>query len=179
MSRIGKKPVAIPSGVEVKLEGRKVMVKGPKGSLEYQLLPEVDVEVADGFVKVTRKRDDRTGRTRHGLTRALIANMITGVEKGYQRVLLISGVGYRADKSGNKLVLQLGFSHKVEMGIPPGIEVDLPAADRIVVKGIRKELVGQFAAKIRALRPADPYKAKGVTYEGERIIRKAGKKAVG
>jgi len=179
VSRIGKKPVAIPQGVDVKLAGQTVVVQGPQGKLEYNLLPEVAVEVADGQVRVKRLRDDRTGRARQGLTRALIANMITGVGKGFERTLVISGVGYRAEKAGQNLVLQLGFSHKVEMAIPAGLQVEVPAADRVVVKGIENEKVGQFAAKIRALRPADPYKAKGVTYEGEQIKRKAGKKAVG
>ena len=175
MSRIGKLPVEIPAGVEVKLSGNTLTVKGPKGELVRELHPEMKIEVQDNAVVVTRPSDKKEHRSLHGLTRTLIANMVEGVTKGYQRNLEIVGVGYRAAKQGNKLVLTVGYSHPVEITPEDGLEIEVPAPTKIQVKGIDKEKVGQLAANIRKVRPPEPYLGKGIRYEGERIIRKAGK----
>ncbi|MBI3976099.1 MAG: 50S ribosomal protein L6 [Armatimonadetes bacterium] len=175
MSRIGKAPVAIPAGVEVKVDGSRVWVKGPKGQLERAFHPDVQIRVADQTVLVARATDQRQHRALHGLTRALLANMVRGVTAGYRVDLEIQGVGYRAAKQGNALVLSVGYSHPVEIAAPEGIAFDVPAPTRIVVTGIDRERVGQVAARIRAVREPDPYKGKGIRYAGERIKLKPGK----
>ncbi len=175
MSRVGRLPIPIPSGVDVKVAGGTVSVSGPKGKLERTVHPEMRVALDGGRVVVTRENDDRFHRALHGLTRALLANMIQGVTKGYQVELEIQGVGYRALKQGQRLTLQVGFSHPVELTPPPGVTLEAPQPNRIVVGGIDKELVGQMAASIRAIREPDPYKGKGIRYAGERVRRKAGK----
>jgi large subunit ribosomal protein L6 len=175
MSRIGKIPIEIPSGVEVQLEGNTIRVKGPKGTLERKLHPEMQVNIEDGRVVVNRPSDEKKHRSLHGLTRTLIANMVQGVTQGFEKRLEIHGVGYRAAKQGNKLVLSMGFSHPVEFDTPPGMEIEVPAPTRITVRGIDKEKVGQLAAEIRAVRKPEPYLGKGIRYEGEYVRRKAGK----
>ena len=178
MSRIGRRPVAIPSGVTVRCESGRISVKGPKGALEGPLPGGVDVEVADGQAKIARSGDDGPTRALHGLTRAALANMITGVTKGFVRELEIQGVGYRAEVKGKKLVMALGFSHPVEMAIPEGLSVSVQE-NRIKVEGSDRERVGQFASDVREVRPPEPYKGKGIRYVGERVRRKVGKAAVG
>ena len=176
MSRIGRLPIDIPAGVEVKIEeGNKVTVKGPKGTLEKCLPVEMTIKQEDNQVVVTRPNDLKKMKSLHGLTRSLIANMITGVSEGYEKKLEINGVGYRAAKQGNKLALTLGFSHPVEMEAPAGITIDVPAPNKIVVSGADKEVVGAVAADIRKWRKPEPYKGKGIRYEGEVVRRKAGK----
>ncbi|HHW73052.1 MAG TPA: 50S ribosomal protein L6 [Firmicutes bacterium] len=175
MSRIGRAPIKIPAGVEVTLNGSLIEVKGPKGQLSRELHPEMNVQVLDGSIVVTRPSDEKEHRSLHGLTRALIANMVKGVTEGFSRNLEIVGVGYRAAKQGNKLVLTVGYSHPVEMEPAPGIEIEVPAPTKITVKGIDKELVGQTAANIRDVRRPEPYLGKGIRYEGEKVRRKAGK----
>ncbi len=176
MSRIGRQPVAIPAGVEVKIaEGNNISVKGPKGTLERTLVPEMTVEVNGSEVVVTRPNDLKKMKSLHGLTRTLIYNMIVGVTEGYEKKLEINGVGYRAAKQGNKLVLSLGYSHPVEMEDPEGIESVVEGQNVIIVKGMSKEDVGQYAAEIRFKRPPEPYKGKGVKYADEVIRRKEGK----
>ena len=176
MSRIGKLPVAIPSGVEVKLEdGNVITVKGPKGTLTRKLVDDLTIEVSATEVTVTRPSDLKRYKQLHGLTRTLIANMVEGVTNGYKKILEINGVGYRAAKSGNKLTLTLGYSHPVEMVDPEGITTTLEGNNKIIVEGIDKEKVGQFAAEIRTKRPPEPYKGKGIKYSTEVIRRKVGK----
>ena len=176
MSRIGKQPVAIPAGVTVKIEGGNVVtVKGQKGELTRQFAHELTIKEEDGHVIVTRPNDLKREKSLHGLTRTLIHNMITGVSEGYQKVLEVNGVGYRAAKQGKKLVLNLGYSHPVEMEDPDGIETVCDGQNKIIVKGISKEKVGQYAAEIRMKRPPEPYKGKGIKYEAETIRRKVGK----
>jgi large subunit ribosomal protein L6 len=175
MSRIGKAPIPIPAGVEAEIEGATVRIKGPKGSLTRHISPKMSVSIEDGSIIVSRPNDGKEARSLHGLTRTLIANMVKGVTEGFEKTLLISGTGYRAVQQGNKLVLGMGLSHPVEMVPPDGIEIEVPSPSRIVVKGIDKELVGQISANIRAVRPPEPYKGKGIRYEGERIRMKAGK----
>lgn len=175
MSRIGKQPVPIPNGVQVQVDNGTVRVKGPKGELQRKIHPEMKVETADGQIWVRRPSDSKEHKSLHGLTRTLVANMVKGVTEGYVKELEIRGVGYRAAKQGNKLVLNVGFSHPVEVEPPPGIEFELPAPTRVTVKGIDKELVGQVAANIRAVKEPEPYLGKGIMYVGERIRRKAGK----
>lgn len=175
MSRVGRLPIPIPGGVDVAVADHTVRVKGPKGSLQRTVHPDMTVVVADGRVTVARPTDGRFHRALHGLTRALLANMVRGVTQGYSVQLEIQGVGYRAQKQGQKLAIQLGFSHPVELDPPAGITLEAPQPTRIVVSGIDKELVGQTAAGIRALREPDPYKGKGIRYLGERVRRKAGK----
>ncbi len=178
MSRIGVMPISIPNGVEVKLnENNYMVVKGPKGSLEDQLSRDMNIEIKDGEITVIRPTNNKKHKSLHGLTRTLIANMIVGVTNGYAKNLEIVGVGYRAQKQGKKLVLNLGFSHPVEMEDPEGIEVEVPSNTKITVKGINKQKVGNYAAVIRALRKPEPYKGKGIRYEGERVRRKEGKTA--
>ncbi len=175
MSRVGRLPIPIPSGVEVGVSDGTVSVKGPRGALERTVHPDVRVAVDGARVIVTRQSDGRFQRALHGLTRALIANMVEGVTKGFQIELEIQGVGYRAQKQGPRLTLQVGFSHPVEITPPAGVTLDAPAPNRIVVSGADKELVGQMAARIRATREPDPYKGKGIRYLGERVRRKPGK----
>ncbi|MGI6559297.1 MAG: 50S ribosomal protein L6 [Limnochordia bacterium] len=175
MSRIGRMPVVIPPGVEVELSGRTLTVKGPKGQLSRELHPEMKLEVVDGNIIVSRPTDNKRHKSLHGLTRSLVANMVEGVVKGYEKNLVISGVGYRAAKQGTKLVLTVGYSHPVEIEPPAGIDIEVPAPTRITVRGIDKEMVGEIAAKIRAVRKPEPYLGKGIRYENEQIRRKAGK----
>ena len=176
MSRIGRMPIAVPAGVTVTVEeGNKVTVKGAKGELVRQLAHELTIEQKDGEIHVSRPNDLKRIKALHGLTRTLIHNMIVGVSEGYQKVLEVNGVGYRAAKQGNKLVLNLGYSHPVEMIDPEGIETVLDGQNKIIVKGISKEKVGQYAAEIRSKRGPEPYKGKGIKYDYERIIRKVGK----
>jgi len=179
MSRIGRLPVPIPSGVEVKVAGRKITVKGPKGTLGWEFPRRVEVAVEENAVRVTRQRADRESRERHGLARALINNMVTGVTTGFVKKLEIVGVGYSARVQGDKLVMQIGFSHPVEIEIPGSLTVECPDATHITVSGIDKQEVGQLAADIRRVRKPEPYKGKGIRYEGEMVRRKAGKAFVG
>ncbi len=176
MSRIGRKPITVPSGVEVKIDDNNIVtVKGPKGSLEQQISKDLTIDLNEGELAVTRPTDNKKHRSLHGLSRTLINNMIIGVTEGYSKKLEIVGVGYRALKQGDKLVLNLGFSHPVEMIDPEGLEVEVPNQTEILVKGINKQLVGNYAAKIRAWREPEPYKGKGVRYSGEVVRRKEGK----
>ncbi len=175
MSRIGRKPIPIPQGVEVKVEGEQVLVKGPKGALSQKIPFEIEVKVLDGEVKVDRKVETRRARALHGLMRSLIANMVQGVTQGFEKRLEIVGVGYRAQLEGRTLRLALGYSHPVLYPIPEGIEIEVPQPTKIVVKGIDKQKVGQVAAEIRALREPDSYKGKGIRYEGEVVRLKVGK----
>ena len=176
MSRIGKMPIAIPDGVNVEIaENNKVTVKGPKGTLERTLPAEMNIEIKDGQVLVERPNDLKRSRSLHGLTRTLVNNMVVGVSQGYEKVLEINGVGYRASKSGNVLTLQLGYSHPVEMTDPEGVESVCETQTKIIIKGIDKEKVGQYAANIREKRPPEPYKGKGIKYADEHIRRKVGK----
>jgi large subunit ribosomal protein L6 len=177
MSRVGQAPVPVPDGVDITIDARRIRVKGPKGELERVLPEEISVERVDGELRVSRATETREVRALHGLSRSLIANMVTGVTQGYEKRLEIHGVGYRATKQGNGIELAVGFSHSLRKAAPPGIEFDVPAPTRITVRGIDKELVGQVAAEIRAIRKPEPYKAKGIRYEGEYIRRKAGKAA--
>ena len=176
MSRIGRLPIDIPAGVEVKIEeGNKVTVKGPKGTLEKCLPVEMTIKQEDNQVVVTRPNDLKKMKSLHGLTRSLIANMITGVSEGYEKKLEINGVGYRAQKKGKEITFNLGFSHPVVMTDPEGIETTVDGTNVIIVKGISKEKVGQYAAEIRAKRAPEPYKGKGIKYSDEVIRRKVGK----
>jgi large subunit ribosomal protein L6 len=177
MSRVGQAPIPIPSGVEVKVDARTVHVKGPKGELTRQVPEAISVEQTDGELRIKRAGEAREVKALHGLTRSLIANMVQGVTEGYEKRLEIHGVGYRATKQGNALELTVGLSHTVRKEAPSGIEFEVPTPTRITVRGVDKELVGQTAAEIRAIRKPEPYKAKGIRYEGEYIRRKAGKAA--
>ena len=180
MSRIGRLPVAIPAGVEVTVaEGNVVTVKGPKGTLERALPTEMEIKVEDGHVVVSRPNDLKKMKSLHGLTRTLIFNMVEGVTNGYAKTLEIEGVGYRAAKQGKNLVMNLGYSHQVIMPEIDGITIDVPQPNKIVINGIDKQAVGQFAAEVREKRPPEPYKGKGIRYAGERIIRKEGKAGKG
>ncbi len=175
MSRIGRLPIAIPSGVTVKIEDNLVAVKGPKGELSRKINKDMKIEMEDGQLTVSRPTDEKEHRAMHGLSRTLINNMVVGVSAGYSKTLEIAGVGYRAAKAGDKLNLTLGFSHPVVVEPPQGINFEVPAPNRIVINGINKETVGAIAAQIRTLRKPEPYKGKGIKYEGEHIRRKAGK----
>lgn len=175
MSRIGKLPVPIPAGVEVKLNGNEISVKGPKGTLNRSLHGDMNIAVEEGQIVVTRPSDVKQHRALHGLTRALIANMVNGVTKGYEKSLDLVGVGYRAAKQGKNLVLTVGYSHPVEIDPGDGLEIEVPAPNKIIVKGIDKEKVGMLAANIRAVREPEPYKGKGIKYTDEFIRRKVGK----
>ena len=177
MSRIGKKPVQIPAGVEVTVNGNTCIVKGPKGTLEQDFHEEIGVEVVENQVIVTRANDERTARAQHGLTRALIQNMVTGVSEGFTKSLELAGVGYRVQLKGTALDFSLGYSHPVVIEQPDGITFEVPDNTHINVKGIDKQQVGQVAAEIRAKRPPEPYKGKGIHYVGEHIRRKLGKAA--
>ncbi len=179
MSRIGKQPVALPAGVEVKVdENNIVTVKGPKGELQQQISKLIKIEQEEGVLKVSRSSDTKEPRCQHGLARTLIANMVEGVTNGFEKKLELVGVGYKADKSGKKLTMNLGYSHPVIMVDPEGITVEVPEPTKIVVKGNNKELVGNYAADIRAWRKPEPYKGKGVRYEGEKVRKKEGKSGV-
>lgn len=179
MSRIGLRPVELPAGVEITVgENNLVTVKGPQGQLQEQLSSLITIEVKENVVTVSRDSDAKEKRAQHGLARTLIANMVEGVAKGYEKKLEMQGVGYRAEKKGDTLVLNLGFSHPVEMKDPEGITTDVTSATEIVVKGIDKALVGNYAANIRKLRKPEPYKGKGIRYAGERVRRKEGKAGV-
>jgi len=179
MSRVGKKPIPIPPGVTVTIEAPQVTVKGPKGTLSRSLHPTCRVEEEDGHLVVTRSSDDRINRSMHGLTRALLANMVAGVSTGFAKDLEIVGVGYKAEVKGKTLVLSLGFSHPVNYAVPEGISIETPEPTKVRVSGADREMVGQVAAEIRGFRPPEPYKGKGVKYAGEHIQRKAGKSAAG
>ncbi len=181
MSRIGRMPIAVPSGVVVNIEGGDVTVTGPKGELRRQFNPEISITLDDSTLNVSRPSDSRQHRSLHGLTRSLLANMVKGVSQGFEKELEIVGVGYRAEKSGDKLVLRVGYSHLVEISPLPGVSLAVEGANKIKVVGIDKETVGQMAAEIRAVRPPDAYKGKGIRYAGEVVRLKAGKagKAVG
>ena len=177
MSRIGKQPIPVPSGVEVKIDGPTVSVKGPKGALSQTFSELMKIELEDGAIVVTRPDDGREARSLHGLTRTLVSNMVTGVSEGYSKNLEIVGVGYRAVMKGSDLELALGFSHPVLVKPEPGISFEVPAPTKITVRGIDKQRVGQIAAEIRAWRKPEPYKGKGIRYEGEYVRRKLGKAA--
>jgi large subunit ribosomal protein L6 len=177
MSRIGKQPIAVPDGVEVTIELERVAVKGPKGELEERVARDIQVEQEDGQLLVKRPTDRGEHRALHGLTRSLIANMVEGVTNGFEKRLEIQGVGYRAQLQGRKLVLQLGYSHPVEVEAPEGVDFEVPTPTQIVVRGISKQVVGEVAAGIRKQRPPEPYKGKGIRYQGEYVARKVGKRA--
>lgn len=175
MSRIGKKPIDIPNGVEVTVNGSHVVVKGPKGTLERTFHPDMTIKVENNQLVVERPSDERHHRALHGTTRSLLANMVEGVTNGFSKTLELVGVGYRAQKKGNTVVINVGYSHPVEVEQREGIELEVPAQNQIVVKGIDKQLVGAVAANIRAIREPEPYKGKGIKYIDERIRRKEGK----
>lgn len=177
MSRIGKLPVALPPGVQANISGSEVTVKGPKGALSRSFRPEVKIEQADGKLVVKRGGESRLHKSLHGLSRALLANMVTGVTREFSKVLVIVGVGYRAEVSGKLVSFSLGYSHPILIRPPEGVKITVENQTRVVVSGVDRELVGEVAAKIRALRPPEPYKGKGIQYEGETIRRKAGKTA--
>ncbi len=177
MSRIGRAPIAVPSGVDVTIEGNNVAVKGPKGELSLDVHPSMQVALDDGVVTVTRPNDSGPNRSLHGLTRTLVSNMVTGVTTGFQKRLEIQGVGYRASKKGSDLEILVGYSHPVVVPPPDNIEFEVPTPTQIVVKGIDKQRVGQVAAEIRAIRKPEPYKGKGIRYENEVVRRKVGKRA--
>ena len=175
MSRIGKAPITVPAGVNVSVDGRDVTVKGPKGELKMTVAPTMQVEVNEGVVTVSRPNDEKQNRSLHGLTRTLINNMVVGVNEGFSKTLEINGVGYRAAKEGKNLVLNVGYSHQVIMPEIEGIEVEVPNPNQVIVKGIDKQKVGQFAAEVRGKRPPEPYKGKGIKYDYEVVRRKEGK----
>lgn len=175
MSRVGRKPVAVPKGVQVALEGCNLKVQGPKGKLDLQIHPRMKVEVKDSAIQVTRPTNIRTDRALHGLTRSLINNMVVGVTQGYQKELEIVGVGFKAQVKGKVLSLSLGYTHTIEYPIPDGVEIKCPNPTRVIVSGIDKQKVGEAAAEIRRFHPPEPYKGKGIHYLGEQIRRKQGK----
>lgn len=175
MSRIGRRPVAVPSGVNVSIADGAIKVTGPRGELSQSVPQAIDVGQTDGNLVITRGSDEPNVRALHGLIRSLVANMVTGVSTGFTRTLVINGVGYRAAKDGNNLRLAVGYSHPVDIPAPPGITFEVPAPTRVVVSGIDKQLVGETAAKIRSVRPPEPYLGKGIRYDNEIIRRKAGK----
>lgn len=175
MSRIGLKPIEIPSGVTVTKNGLELTVKGPKGELTRSFHPDMEINVGEKEVVVARPSDNKEHRSIHGTTRSLISNMVEGVSSGFEKTLEITGVGYRAQKQGKKLVLNVGYSHSVEFDPEDGIEIEVPENTKVIVKGISKERVGALAANIRAVRPPEPYKGKGIRYEGEYVRRKEGK----
>lgn len=177
MSRIGKKPVQLPDKVQFALNGDMISIKGPKGNLERQLHPAVNVEINDNVVTVSTDPDDKKKVALQGLFRSLISNMVTGVSTGYEKKLILSGIGYRAEVQGKKLILNIGYSNPVNFELPEGIEASVDKNTEVLLSGINKETLGQVAANIRALRPPEPYKGKGIMYSDERIIRKAGKTA--
>ena len=175
MSRIGMKPIELPAGVEIKVDGNVVSVKGPKGQLQQEISPLITVNNDGGVINLTRDGDETEKRSQHGLARTLINNMVVGVTEGFEKKLVLIGVGYKAEKKGKKLVMNLGYSHPIEMEDPEGITTETPDANTIVVKGIDKAQVGNYAANIRAWRKPEPYKGKGIRYDGEYVRRKEGK----
>ena len=175
MSRIGRAPITVPAGVEVTLNGNHITVKGPKGTLEREIAPSISVALENGVMTVSRATDNKQDRSLHGLTRTLIANMVIGVTEGFSKKLQINGVGYRCEKKGNEVFLKIGFSHEVSVKENDDIQLEVPDANTIIVKGIDKQKVGQFAAEIRGKRPPEPYKGKGIKYDYEVIRRKVGK----
>ncbi len=175
MSRIGRKPITLPAGVEFKVEGNVVTVKGPKGTLTQKINPIISVEQQGNEVLVTRPNDEKEARSLHGLTRTLIHNMVVGVTEGYKKELEVNGVGYRVQKQGSNLVMNLGYSHQVIVSEIPGITIEAPGPNQIIISGADKQLVGQFAAEVREKRPPEPYKGKGIKYADEHIRRKEGK----
>ncbi|WP_186576155.1 50S ribosomal protein L6 [Aquibacillus kalidii] len=177
MSRIGKSILEIPQGVEIKLDQNTVTVKGPKGELTRKFHEDMTIKIEDNVLTVERPSDNKLHRALHGTTRSIIGNMVEGVHKGFEKALEIQGVGYRATKQGNKVIISAGYSHPVEVEHRDGIEIEVPSNTRLVVKGIDKEAVGAVAANIRAIRPPEPYKGKGIRYEGEHVRRKEGKTA--
>ena len=177
MSRIGRKPITIPNGVTVTVDGSTVKVKGPKGELSRTFEPSMKIRIENNEVLVERPSDDKRERALHGLTRALVANMVTGVTEGFKKTLEIVGVGYRAEKKGKDLMVSVGYSHPVKYPEPAGITLSTPAPTTIVIEGIDKQKVGQVAAELREFRPPEPYKGKGIRYQGEQVRRKAGKTA--
>ena len=178
MSRIGRKPINIPAGVEVKIDGSCVTVKGPKGTLSQTFQPSMNIAVEGAEIVVTRPNDEKHNRALHGLTRTLINNMVIGVTEGFKKELDVNGVGYRVAKEGNKLVMNLGYSHQVTVEETDGISIECPSANKIVISGVDKQKVGQFAAEVREKRPPEPYKGKGIKYTDEVIRRKEGKTGV-
>ncbi len=179
MSRIGRAPITLPAGVEVKISKENVVsVKGPKGALEAAINPDITVKVDDGAITFTRPTEEPRHRALHGLSRSLVANMVTGVTEGFKKELEVSGVGYRATKDGNKLVMNLGFSHQVIVEETKDVQIDVPAPNKITISGISKQIVGQFAADVRNKRPPEPYKGKGIRYANEVVRRKEGKTGV-
>ncbi len=179
MSRIGRKPINIPAGVEVKVDGTVVSVKGPKGTLTQKINPIITVAVEGAEINVTRPNDEKTARSLHGLTRTLVANMVTGVTEGFKKELEVNGVGYRVQKQGKDLVMNLGYSHQVIVSDSADCTIESPAPNKIIIVGMDKQKVGQFAAEVREKRPPEPYKGKGIKYADERIIRKEGKAGKG
>ena len=177
MSRIGKQPIVVPSGTEVKFDGFDVRVKGPKGELTRRIHPDMRLVIEEGTLSVTRPSDSRLHRSLHGLTRQLVANMVAGVNSGFSRVLEIVGIGYRAELQSKRLILALGYSHPIVVVPPDGIEFSVEGQNKVTVSGIDKQVVGEIAARIRKLRKPEPYKGKGIRYAGEHIRRKAGKTA--
>ena len=175
MSRIGRKPIVIPTGVEVKIDGSNITVKGPKGTLDSKIHPMMTAKVENGEVVVTRPNDEKEARSLHGLTRTLLHNMVVGVTDGFSKELEVNGVGYRVAKEGKNLVMNLGFSHQVIVSEIEGITIDVPSPNKIVISGCDKQAVGQFAAEVREKRPPEPYKGKGIKYANEVIRRKVGK----
>lgn len=179
MSRIGKNPITIPAGVDVKIDGNVITVKGAKGTLTQKTRQEITVKIEGSEIVVTRINDEKTARSLHGLTRTLIANMVEGVSNGFTKTLEVNGIGYRAQKQGSNLVMNLGFSHQVIVPEIEGISIDVPNPNLVVVSGPDKQVVGQFAAEIREKRPPEPYKGKGIRYQGEYVRRKEGKAGKG
>ena len=179
MSRIGRLPIVVPAGVDVKIDGSSVTVKGPKGTLTGTFNSNISIELKDGHINVTRPDDEKENRALHGLTRTLIANMVTGVHTGFKKELEIVGIGYRAALQGKDLVLNVGYSHQVTMAPPEGITIEVPAPNKIVINGYDKQLVGQFASEVRGVRPPEPYKGKGIKYADEVVRRKEGKAGKG
>ena len=175
MSRIGRKPIVIPAGVDVKVEGNTVTVKGPKGELSQSFSSSISIKLEDGQIVVSRPSDDKEYRSLHGLTRTLVSNMVIGVTEGFKKELEIQGVGYRAQKQGSDLVMNLGYSHQVIMSDTEDVQTEVPSPNKIIVTGADKQKVGQFAANIREKRPPEPYKGKGIRYAGEFVAHKEGK----
>lgn len=175
MSRIGRAPIAVPAGVEIKVNGNHITVKGPKGQLEREIAPSMSIEQEEGVLHVKRATESKMDKSLHGLTRTLVHNMVVGVTDGFEKKLEINGVGYRAEKKGNQVVMKLGFSHDVTVDETDDIKIDVPDANTLIIKGIDKQKVGQFAAEVRSKRPPEPYKGKGIKYDYEVVRRKAGK----
>lgn len=178
MSRVGKLPVQIPSGVKVEVKDNYVYVEGPKGTMSQEYSPDVSIKVEDDTVVIERKRDTKQARSYHGLYRQLVQNMVTGVSTGFSKTLLVTGVGYRAEVSGDRLILNIGYSNPIEYVIPEGIEISTEGQNKVIVSGIDKQKVGQASSEIRSLRLPEPYKGKGIKYEDERLRRKVGKSGV-